>query len=142
MLTAGILYSQEKEVPAYCVYEIKGDVSLVVKAKKYALEPSNVLKGGDVLNLSQGSVIRFVDLQSRVMITLKGQCAGSLSSLILSQKASSRNMTNKYFAFVLNNLKGKGERAPGKVAAVFRGESDSLLLTLPDTLSTHTDIVK
>lgn len=140
LLTAVVLLAQEKAVPVYGVYEIEGKVTLVEKTKKSPVETGLVVKESDVLNLAKGSVVHLVNLQSRVMVTLKGKRAGSVASLVRSKEASFKNMTEKYFAFVLNNLRGKGEKTSGKVAAIFRDESDSLLVCpAHDSLHTHID---
>lgn len=114
----------------YAVYRVKGEVFQVVKNKKIPLKKGMTLSPKDILNLNAKSEIKLFDEEAREMITLKKQCAGSISSLIASQKQSRQSMTADYYAYISKNMKGLGQEdrmLAGRTTAVFRDDTDSLL---------------
>jgi hypothetical protein len=85
----------------------------------------------DVINLADKSEIKLFHEQAREMITPKNQCAGSVSSLIASQKDSRKSVTADYLAYIMNNRSGQGQEngiLAGRTTSVFRDDSDSLFV--------------
>lgn len=126
----------------YAVYRVKGEVCQVVKKKKVPMKKGMKLSAKDILNMSAKSEIKLFDEQAREMITLKNQCAGSISSLIASQKQSRQSMTAEYFAYISKNMKGLGQEESmmaGRTTAVFRNDRDSLLCKKDSAACGQTD---
>lgn len=83
-----------------------------------------------IVNLTNHSELKLFDEEHHEMVTLRGQCAGSLSSLIASQKGARQSMTQDYFAFILKSMTGheaKENIQAGRTTAIFRNDADSLL---------------
>jgi len=116
----------------YEVYRVRGEVSLVVKQNATPLAKHQVLTPADILSLAYRSELKLIERQSREMITLKGQCAGSLATLISQQADARQKMTPEYFNFVISNLKGEGYNEgmqAGKSTTIYRDDADSLFIT-------------
>ena len=126
LCSTGIVIAQD-----YAVYRVKGEVCQVVKNKKIVLQKGMKVTMKDILNMGNHSELKLFDEKRRQMVTLKNQCAGSLKSLINSQKESVQNMTADYFSYILKNMSGQGQEdrmLAGRTTAIFRDDADSLLV--------------
>lgn len=124
--STGIAIAQD-----YAVYRVRGEVCKVVKNKKIVLQKGMKLTAKDILNMGSHSELKLFDEKGRQMVTLKNKCAGSIKSLINSQKESQQNMTADYFAYILKNMSGQGQEdrmLAGRTTAIFRDDADSLLM--------------
>ena len=136
LLLLGILLLAVASASAqqYEVYRVRGEASLVVKQQAKPLAKQQVLAPTDILSLAHRSEVKMFVRESQEMITLRGQCAGSIASLIEQQQNARQVMTPDYFNFVLSNLKGEGYNEglqAGKSTTIYRDDSDSLFLSGP-----------
>lgn len=114
----------------YVVYRVKGSAVLVVKRERKPLQKGTRLSMNSLVNLTNRSELKLFDKEHHEMVTLRGQCAGSLSSLIASQKGARQSMTQDYFAFIMKSMTGneaKENIQAGRTTAIFRDDTDSLL---------------
>jgi len=134
LLTLGVLFLSVLTANAqkYEVYRIRGEVSLVVKQNATPLVKQQELAPSDILSLAYRSEVKLIERQTQEMITLKGQCAGSIATLIDRQTNARQQMTPEYFNFVISNLKGEGYNEglqAGKSTTIFRDDADSVFVT-------------
>lgn len=128
-LMLGMLLSLEAQ--QFTVYRVKGNANSVVKKVKHPLQKGMTLTVKNVVNLDKGSELKLFDQEHREMVTLRGQCAGSIGSIVAAQQGSRQSMTAKYFAFIVNSLTSKTNSEDfnsGRTTAIFRGDTDSLLV--------------
>lgn len=114
----------------YAVYRVKGEAYQVVKQKKTTLQKGMMVNQKTILKLEPNSEVKLFNEKDREMVTFKNQCAGSIASLIASQKQARQSMTADYFAYIVKNMAGKGLEShitQGRTTAVFRDDADSLL---------------
>jgi hypothetical protein len=116
----------------YAVYRVKGSAIIILRQRKIPLSRGMWVAPKDIVNVSAGSELKLFSAQLREMVTLNGQCAGSLASLMASQRNSRQNVTQQYFDFIVKNLSGKGgteeQLQGGRSTAIFRDDNDSLLI--------------
>jgi hypothetical protein len=132
ILTAILAVVLNAGAQQYEVYRVRGEVTLTVRQNAIPLKKQQVLGPKDILSLAYRSELKLVERQSQEMITLKGQCAGSIASLIEQQQSARQKMTPDYFNFVISNLKGEGYNEglqAGKSTTIYRDDADSLFLT-------------
>ncbi|MBQ9667384.1 MAG: hypothetical protein IJV45_01365 [Prevotella sp.] len=116
----------------YEVYRIRGEASLVVKQQATPLSKNQVLTPSDIISLAYRSEVKMIVRETQEMITLKGQCAGSIASLIDQQQNARQKMTPDYFNFVVSNLRGEGYNEglqAGKSTTIYRDDTDSIFVT-------------
>jgi len=121
----------------YTVYRVRGEVSLVVKQKASPLVSNQRLDSASIISLNKGSELKLVTMKTQEMVTLRGQCAGSLRSLIAQQSGSRQKMTAQYMQFVLKNMRGEGYNAgqqAGRSTTIYREGDDDLFAPIPDSL--------
>ena len=126
-----LLSTLATQAQQYTVYRVKGSAALVSKQKKTPLARGILVKPGDVINVSAASELKLFSPELHEMVTLEGQCAGSLASLMASQSTSRQSMTQKYFDYIMKNMAGKNDSEEqlqgGRTTAIFRDDTDSLL---------------
>ncbi|MBR1594601.1 MAG: hypothetical protein IJ659_07510 [Alloprevotella sp.] len=136
LLTATAANAQQ-----YVVYRTRGIAEFVVGQQATRLKVGQRLSDEDILSLAHQSEVKLVAGSTKEMLTIKGQAAGSISTLLSSQNATRQKMTAQYFSFVLNNLRGRGYNEAvqsGRSTTVFRDESDSIFVDKPQSLNENT----
>ena len=93
----------------YVVYTMVGKPSLIVKQKQRALKLRDKLSPSSVINIPYDAKLELFDEENHKQYIIKTPGRATISSLLKDNRNSVIALTDRYFRYILSQVKGNNE---------------------------------
>ena len=106
-LTTALLCAASAQ--SYTVYTIVGTPSRVTKQGKKPLRLRDELTLNTVINMPADAEIELLDIKNKQQLIIKTAGSASIANFLQNKKNKSYKLTENYFRYILNRVKGNEE---------------------------------